>query len=301
MAVLQSQRVHWHRLAWLSLIACASFLTEAGAQAPGGKDPKTKGDKPAGKDDGSEEPDAAGAKTEPGEKGKTAVPSPSSPDEAFVKEKLKDVLSPTTIAFLPDGRAHLVFDFGQKIEDHATIFTPNVRGSFKDVFRWTKRDEEVVVGGEPGLRLSDRGMALLNCWFTDDVEAEIVYLQYVPHTDKLIAAVVFANDQGKSIGSNFGTQCATFAQGRAASQQGKLEAITFNTSARIKLVVKDGFFQAHRDGREKAKMKYTKKSFASGRLGFLWGGSTASTVTRLEIKGKLDTTRMAKEIRKRKS
>ena len=297
-------RSHWHRLSWLSLLALAAFMPQAGAQAPDGKDPKSKGEKTAKKKDGgSDAQEGAGEKTDPAaKKGKTSTEKPAeSPDDAYVKEKLKDVLYPTSIQFLEDGRVHLVFDFGDKTEDHTGIFTPKVGGGLKDVFRWTKREEEIVVGGDPGLRLSDRGMALLNCWFVDDVEAEMEYLQHVPHTEKLIAAVVFANDHGKAIGSNFGTQCAMFAQGRTSGQQGQLAPIPFNSNAKIKLVVKDGEFQAYRDGRARAKMKYPKKSFTSGRIGFSWGGSTASTVPKLEIKGKLDSARMAKEMRKKKT
>jgi len=298
-AVRAERKSYWHRLSWLTLIACAAFMPQAGAQDTGGKDPKTKGEKTAKKkDNGGEAKDEAGAKAE----GKTSVEKPAeSPDAAFVKEKLKEVLFPTSVQFLEDGRVHLVFDFGDKTEDHTGIFTPKVGGGLKDVFRWTKREEEMVVGGDPGLRLSDRGTAMLNCWFVDDVEAEIEYLQHVPHTEKLIAALIFANDQGKAMGSNFGTQCAMFAQGRPSAQQGQLAPIPFNSKAKIKLVVKDGEFQAYRDGRARTKMKYPKKSFTSGRIGFQWGGSTASTVPRLEIKGKLDNARMAKEIRKKKS
>jgi hypothetical protein len=262
-------------------------------------------------DDGKTKPkdgkDAKASKEKGKESGKDSASAPAgdkkqepSVDEAYVKEKLKDLLFPTQAEFLENGKTHLVFDLMAKKDEHRTIFTPRVGDDLKDTLRWSKRDEESVVGGEAGLRLSDHGFALLNCWFVDDLEAEITYLQHVPHNDKLLAALVFSNDQGKGLGANYGSQCALFTQGRSAGGQGKPEPVRFSSQAKIKLVVRDGQFEAWRDGKSKQTMKYSKKTYASGRIGIAWGGSVAGTVPRIEITGKLDYARMAKEMRKAK-
>ncbi|MBI4606006.1 MAG: hypothetical protein HY721_28915 [Planctomycetes bacterium] len=256
---------------------------------------------PAG---GGEGPDAGagGAEGSGGAEGKTSKPKgPASPDEELVKEKLKDVLSPTDMKFLEDGRVHLVFDLTRKSEEHSTIFTPKVGSNLKETFRWSMDDKSFSFFSEyPGVRLSNRGVALLNCWFTDDLEAEVEYLQHIAHSDKLYAAVIYSNDQGKALASNFGSQCAMLVQGRLAGGQGKVDSVSADATAKFKLSVKDGSFEAYRDGRSRQKMKYPAKGFASGRIGFAWGGSIASTLARLEIKGKLDYARMAKEMRKAK-
>ena len=231
-----------------------------------------------------------------GERQKTVV-KPVSPDEAFVKENLKDALAPTAIEFLEDGRVHMTFDFKHKSEDHTGIFSPIVGSALKDKFRWSIQDEEHVIGGEAGLRLSNQGTALMNCWYLDDVEVEVQMLQHIAHTQKHIMALIFCNDQGKAIGTNYGCQVTTFLQGRPAGFRGKSDPITFEAVAKVKLVVRGGECQGFRQNRPREKMKYGQKSFASGRLGFAWGGSIAGTVTGFEVKGKLDYTRMAKEMR----
>lgn len=245
--------------------------------------------------DDDEEKPAAGDRSK-----KKTVVKPSSPDEAFVKENLKDILAPTTIKFLDDGRVHMTFDLKAKSEDHSAIFTPVVGGRLKDRFRWSIDDEEWVVGGEAGLRVSDQGMAVMNCWYTDDVEVEVQMLQHIAHTQKHIMAIIFCNDHGKAIGTNYGCQVANFVQGRPAGFRGKSDPITFEAVAKVKLVVRGGECQGFRENRPREKMKYGKKSFASGRVGFAWGGSIAGTISNLEIKGKLDYARMAKEMRRGK-
>lgn len=229
-----------------------------------------------------------------GDSGKT-----QSADEAYVRENLKSFLG-VTPEFLENGKVKIVYDFSDKAEDHTTVFTPRIGTTNKDTLRWSRDDEDMVVGGQPGIRLSDAGFTQLGCWFQDDVEAEIQYWQYIPHTDKLVAAVVFSNDKGKGVGSNFGTQCALFEKGKLHSPLGKSSAVPFNKEAKIKLVVRGGEFEAFRDNRSNKRQKYSQKSFASGRIGLAWGGSTAATVTTLTITGKLDYPRMSKEMRKTK-
>ena len=117
--------------------------------------------------------------------------------------------------------------------------------------------------------------------------------------DQLLAARFLERPGGK-VSGNYGSQCALFTQGKSAGGQGKPEPVRFSSQAKIKLVVRDGQFEAWRDGKSKQTMKYSKKTYASGRIGIAWGGSVAGTVPRLEITAKLDYARMAKELRKAK-
>ena len=52
-----------------------------------------------------------------------------------------------------------------------------------------------------------------------------------------------------------------------------------------------------KDKRSRQKMKYDTKEYASGRVGFLWSGGVGGIISRLEIVGKVDWKRMAKELR----
>lgn len=257
------------------------------------------------------------AKTKPG-KGSDEEPAAKvlSIDEEYVRENLQEFLHPTKMEFLEDGRVKLMFDFSAKSEDHVAIFTPNVSNEINNTFRWSVRGEYPYWGGGltgtgraaddltsyyGGLRIAMKGMALLNAWFTDDVEAEISYSQSVSHQAKQSAAVIFTNETGRSLGSNFGTQCAIFNRaGGVEKAKGTVESVINEQGMKFKLVARNGIFEAHRDGRQKQKLEYPKKSFAAGRIGFVWGGGIASFIPKLEITGRLDAKKMAKEIRKAK-
>jgi hypothetical protein len=71
-----------------------------------------------------------------------------------------------------------------------------------------------------------------------------------------------------------------------------------DAAVKIKLVVRNGTFEAHRNGRSRQSMTYSQKSFGSGRLGFTWGGSIMGFISNLEITGKIDSKKMAKVLQK---
>jgi hypothetical protein len=248
----------------------------AGKKAEGSKPAETAKDKePAKKVDGA----------------KAATPDA---DAAFVKENLGRLLFPSSSKFQDDGRVVLEFDFREHQEEHGDIFSIPVGKKLKDPFRWTLRTEE----WEDGIRISNAGIALLKCWFKDDVEAEMELFQHTNCEPKHIAAVIFANGKGSAIGSNYGGQCAVISSGRISQAKGKTIAAIHDSAARIKLVVKNGTFEAHRDGRQRTTSKYSPKTYASGQIGFYWGGSLSATITKLTITGRLDNAKMAAEIRK---
>jgi hypothetical protein len=64
---------------------------------------------------------------------------------------------------------------------------------------------------------------------------------------------------------------------------------------------KDGEFEALRDNYLSAKSKYPAKSFASGQLGFSWGGAQSGIIGKLSITGKLDYTKTREEMKKKRS
>jgi hypothetical protein len=244
--------------------------------------------------------------TEPGTKENAeAPPPPASIDEGYVRDKLEAYLVPTKLEF-----PKLIFEFSEKKKEHEAIFTPPVSQVVNTPFRWSLRREEAYYSSSTynaetktffsgGLRVSDAGMALLNCWFTDDVEAEITYHQGTSFSPTNIAAVIFSTEKGDALGSNFGSQAAIYKKGKATTKrQGAPEPLNIYDSTKVKLVVRGGMFEAQRNGRKKEGLEYTQKTFGSGRVGFLWGGRVAGMISRLEITGRIDAAKMAKEMQK---
>ncbi|MBI4584675.1 MAG: hypothetical protein HY717_11730 [Planctomycetes bacterium] len=259
---------------------------------------KGKEDEGKPKDDTKKKPEGTGGDGEDGKGGKTEVPANLSPDERYIREKLQDYLHPSTVKFEKDGRVILTFDFRKKSEEQEKIFSCKFGHGIKDAFRWTFRDEEWVIGGDIGLRLSDRGMAMINAWFTDDVEAEMEFLQCVNHAARHTAALIYATEKGKALGSNYGGQCAIYLNGQAQKTAGQTIPVVFNQIAKIKLAIQNELLEAHRQGKKKAELKFTRKGFEAGRIGILWGGSMAAIVPSLTITGKFDIKKMAAEMRK---
>ena len=227
-------------------------------------------------------------------------------DEAYVRERLAGALHPTSIRFLPDGRVKVIFNFLEKTLEQARIFTPPVSQDQRSPFRWTIRREESFAklkgGGmarkRGGLRIAEKGTALLHCWFLDEVDVRMDYVNSVSFDPRQIVAVVFMTDAGKALGSNLGTQCATYVGGVPRGEsRGKPVAVEAGHHVDFKLVLKEGTCEAYFEKKLTQSMPYDRSDFASGRIGFLWGPGIAGIVKRLEITGRLDMKRMAKELR----
>jgi len=276
---------------------------------------KAKKKKPA--PDNPDDPPAAGPAegnaTKPaatGATGKTAKKK-ASLDEQYVLDNIESFLSPTKMEVLPDGRVKLSFDFSQKKEEHEAVFTPRVSKDINNVFRWSLRYEYAGwYGGTStkaddgnyyygALRISQQGAAHLNAFFTDDVEAEIQFANGASTSQTQTVAVVYTSGT-KSLGSNWGTQAATFESGKLKGRKGAVENAAMDTDVRAKIVVRNGIFEAHRDGRQKQTQNYNPKNYASGKIGFIWGGGLAGFVYKLEITGRLDAKKMADLIRKQR-
>jgi len=251
---------------------------------------------------------------EPSKEGKGGSPPASRKlgiDEEYVRANLEKRLSPTSISFLDDGRVRLTFDFESKTEEQSGAFLPNISKKSNEVFRWTNRDDEYWASGlstttlqkaehQIGVKIANAGAAHLDLWFTDEVEAEIDYYSAVNSTKKQLVAVVFTNESKKSIGSDLGVQCLTLSSGKPVKTvDGEPDPLKVHTLARLKLVVKNGSYEAWRDGKQKAKAEYKKKDFASGRVGIVWS-NVGSFINRLEISGKLDYKKVAADLRKKK-
>ncbi len=231
-------------------------------------------------------------------KNRTSLP----PEAKIVKKYLKDHLNPDSLKFLKGGRVQMTFLLSKKNEAHEEIFIPRMGTGVKAPFRWSLEGEDIWVGSDDGIRISDKGFAFVNCWFVDDLEAEASFLQHANQNPRMHLAVTFGNERGIALASNYGTQCAIL-KGSRIGKRGKTKAqgIAFDSLTKIKLVVRNGEFEARRgnSSKAKAKMKYKPKQFKSGRVGFSWGGSTAATITRLQITGKIDMPRMAKFLEKK--
>jgi hypothetical protein len=193
---------------------------------------------------------------------------------------------------LADGRVKILFSLFSQDKKHAALFTPKISAEVNSRFRWA------LPGEASALRISNEGAAHLNLWFKDDVEAEMGYTQANTSKKNQLAALVFTNVAGKSIGSNLGTQCALFDSAKPKGGRGEVETMRTFSFARIKLVVRNGIFEAHRNAEKRETMEYNQKSYASGRIGFIWAGDLASSIESLEITGRLDDKKMAELIRK---
>ncbi len=68
-----------------------------------------------------------------------------SPEEQYVRDNLEKFLNPTRIEFLEDGRVNLIFNFGEKKEEHAELFTPPIADGARSTFRWAL-DSEFAMG-----------------------------------------------------------------------------------------------------------------------------------------------------------
>ena len=153
--------------------------------------------------------------------------------------------------------------------------------------------------------LSNRGSAFLNCWFKDNLETEIRYAPRAIHQRRQMMALVFATKKG-GLGCNFGSQCVEFSKsGKPLKRKGAVEATLMGRlfmarSYKFKLTVKKGSFEAFRDGRQRAKSKYSQKRFDSGRIGIVWGGGIVGMIDRLQIVGRLDYQTMLKVMQKSK-
>ena len=180
---------------------------------------------------------------------------------------------------------------------HENIFTAPIGVASSSQFRWSYRGEERVVGGEAGIRLSDKGYAFFQPWFLDDVEVEIDILQYSTfQAGRQVAAVVYGAPK-KALAANYGNETAYFVSGRKTSASGKPWPMVFATQANFRLCVQNGLFHGERDGRKTPERKYRGRSFDSGQVGLIWGGSIAATVPTFKVKGRLDAKKTAKWMR----
>jgi len=229
-------------------------------------------------------------------------------DEEYVRANLEKHLAPTKIEWLPDGRVKLTFDLSEKKEEHADIFSPKVSKETNSRFRWSLPYEYAGWWGRSAatsevssyygaLRLSTAGTAHLNAWFTDDIEAEMWFANGSSTTNQQTIALVFSSGT-KSIGSNWGSMAATFQGGALKGGKGTVDNAAMDTSVRIKLVVRNGTFEAHRDGKMKQSHTYNPKGYASGKVGFIWGGNLAGFIYKLEITARPDAKKMAELLKK---
>ena len=289
---------------WMSLGRGAVRAAEVEKSGPSGKaQPKTREAEPKDKDkDKAKKPDddANGGVRQPS---KT-----SGIDEEYVRDNLKSYLNPTEMEVLDDGRVRLVFDLTLKGHEQDVAFTPNISSVLDNNFRWTIKGEEdwkTYSGSSSskdyptlaGIKATNAGLALINCWFVDEVEMEADFALIATFSRTNTFALVYSTEAQQALGANAGTQCITFKKGKPLKTQGTVEPLLFRNASKLVLKVKGGTFESVKDKRSRQKMKYDPKEYASGRVGFLWSGGVGGIISRLEIVGKVDWKRMAKELR----
>ena len=202
---------------------------------------------------------------------------------------LEKELKPSSLEYRVDGRYEMLYDFNPKRSWHSKIFTRKIGERNNDKFRWTLPEEECLRYRVPGLRIADKGMALLRVWWEDDVEVEAKFRQHVTMSPRNVFAIVFNNKSNAAVGSNYGSQCALFSRGRMVKRtKGKIRNIHYNQYNSIGLNVRSGQFAACRDGVVSSRGKYPESKFQSGRIGFFWGGAVAGVIESLKITGRID-------------
>ncbi len=295
-------------------VACCLLVPARAAEQEGKKDGSTpksgaargtpkkaaakKGAEKAAEKKRAPEDDADG-ESEPAPDGEEAKPGPAAdPDEEYVKAHIKEFLD-GTVTFDDKGKATIAYDFRSKKEEYQDDFLPPISPKVPASFRWSNYEEDHTIDNEPGIRVSDRGVALFKVWFADDLEATVEYQQGNSWSKAQCMAIVFQTKAGQAIGNNFGGQCARFANG---AFQGGVPPATETASAqdvvKIGLRVRDGEFEASKNGKPKNKpAKYPAKALASGRVGFIWGGKLAGTICSLTITGKVDWAATAKAMK----
>ena len=214
---------------------------------------------------------------------------------------LEKELKPTSLEYRVDGRYEMLYDFNPKRSGHTEIFTRKIGERNNDKFRWTLPEEECRKYRVPGLRISDKGMALLRVWWEDDVEVEVRFRQYVTMNPRNVFAVVFNNKSNAAVGSNYGSQCALFSRGRLIKRtKTRIQKVYHNQYNLIGLNVRAGEFAACREGAVTGRGKYPEGKFQSGRVGFFWGGTMAGVIESLKITGRIDYQSTLEGLKKRK-
>ena len=222
------------------------------------------------------------------------------PDRDLVRAKLEEFLAPQSFRWLDGDRVSMTFDFREKDEAQTGSFTKPIGSTDRDKFRWTFRQEEFVIGGEPGIRLSDRGIVFLQAVFKNDVTAQMEYRQFVNfHPTRHVAALIYGSPK-MALGANFGSQTAFFRRGLKTKPVGKPDAVAFDAVAKIGLTVKPETFNGIRNRRTTKSRKYKGKSYETGQIGILWAGSLAAIVPSLTIEGTIDYEETAKLMKKKR-
>ena len=94
----------------------------------------------------------------------------------YVRPRLKEFLHADSLEFLSDGRVTMTFDFNKKNTDHDDLFSRKIDTDFRSPFRWSVLREERRwhryrrgrrARDLRGIRISNQGLAVLNCWFKD--------------------------------------------------------------------------------------------------------------------------------------
>ena len=195
------------------------------------------------------------------------------------------------------GRVQITLECRKNKGNYSAIFAPKISNKVNANLRWPVYRENWYWRG---IRIGDKGNIVLKCWFKDDVEAEISYRQERNYTARQVAALVFVTKKGTSIGNNFGSQSVKLSKsGKVKKRKGKIEGIARHRRRdKFKLVVKNGKFSSYMNGQKISSMKYSQKSFSSGRIGFIWKGGIASFISDLNITGRLDYDQMFKQLKK---
>lgn len=222
---------------------------------------------------------------EPRKEGRSAT------DEiAAFRDKLDHVCPSGKATLSPTGLFVVEYNFMQKNTMDGEDWSPAVNDpspDFRDRIRWTLRQEEVVVGGMVGVRVSDRGVWRHNVKLKAPISLDLRYFPTNQYRASNILALAWFDEKGKGVATNMGLQTGLVKGGRFTGAKGSLFEISCLQSYRIRLNVTESSFSGNHDRSPTPSRKVPKK-MTSGFAGILFANEIAGTLQSIRISGKLD-------------
>lgn len=237
-------------------------------------------------------PSGSDEKAEKGEVAKQPTVKPRSAVDriGFIRPKLKE--------FCPSGRAELdnngmfsvSYDFELKNYEDGEDWGPAIasgRQSHQAAIRWTLLQEEVVVDGMTGVRISDKGVWRHNVKLMPPLKVDVRYYPMNQFNKANQFHVAWVTEKGLGVGVNMGQVTGLFKRGNFTKPSGPLEAIPGFTSYKMGLsVTSNGFLGSFK--RKSCSMRPLPAKMTSGFASFVFRNDIAGTIQSVSIRGRLD-------------
>ncbi|MEM7167965.1 MAG: hypothetical protein AAF581_21105 [Planctomycetota bacterium] len=218
---------------------------------------------------------------------------------SFLRPKLIE-LCPSRKYTLDDrGLFSISYDFEEKRYTDGEDWTPALasgKQSHQSPIRWTLYQEEVVVDGMTGVRISDRGVWRHNVKLLAPIHVDVVYYPMNQFNKQNQFHVAWVTEAGKGVGANMGLVSGTFSGGVFGKPSGVLEPISGFSSYQIGLTVTKSGYQG-RFRRKTTPLRKLPRKFDSGFVAFVFRNDVAGTIQSVSIRGMLDLDWAEEELR----